>query len=91
MRQLTKFGPLMVSLASLGLGACETPTPPPSKAVAELLKPVPNYVLAPCWMQREWAADNARKKTAETGTVVVYRAPCDVDPKKPPAESPATS
>ena len=78
----------MICLASL-LAGCETPTPPPSKAVAELLKPVPNYVEAPCWMQREWAADNSRKKTAETGKVVIYKAPCDVDKKVKP--EPATS
>ena len=68
-------------------GLFETQTPRPSKAVSELLKPVPNYDKAPCWMQKEWAADNSRKKTAETGKTTVYKAPCVIDPKPEPKTS----
>lgn len=61
--------------------------PPPSKAVAELLRPVPVYDKAPCWMQKEWSADNSRKKTAEAGKPVVYLPPCVTDkPKIAPDE-----
>lgn len=60
-----------------------TPTPSPSKAVAELLKPVPVYDKAPCWMQKEWSADNSRKKTAETGKVTAYAPPCVTDKATP--------
>lgn len=67
--------------ACAGSGATQTPSP--SKAVAELLKPVPVYDKAPCWMQKAWSADNSRKKTAETGKVVAYAPPCVADKKKP--------
>jgi hypothetical protein len=77
-------------LPILLLGACATQTPAPSSNVlAGVLKPVPNYSRAPCDMQREWAAHNSRVASVEKGATVVYKAPCDVDPKpRAPAASP---
>ena len=86
---------LLAGLLILPLAGCATQTPPPSnQAIASLLKPVPNYEKAPCWMQREWAQDNSRKASVETNGVVSYKAPCDVDPAPkaaPAAAGPKTS
>lgn len=69
-------------LPILLLGACATQTPAPSSNVlAPVLKPVPNYTAAPCDYQREWAAHNSRVASIHEGREVVYKAPCDVDPK----------
>ena len=65
-----------------------TQTPLPSKAVAELLRPVPVYEGAPCWMQKRWSADNSRKRTAATGKVTVYAPPCVTDKPKNEAAKP---
>jgi hypothetical protein len=40
-------------------------------------------------MQREWAADNSRKASAAKGDIVVFKAPCDVDPPPPMASQSA--
>lgn len=70
-------------------GWFETPTASPSKAVGALLKQVPVYDKAPCWMQKEWSADNSRKATAQAGKEVAYVPPCVFDkPKKPDPASP---
>lgn len=93
MQRLRAFVTLTLSLALLPLGGCagwfETPTPSLSdgKAVGALLKPVPVYEKAPCWMQKEWSADNSRKAAAG-GKKVVYAPPCVFDEKKAPKTSP---
>ena len=75
---------LLGLLATLPLAACATQTPDPSSnMVTKLFRPVPNYSAAPCEMQREWAAHNSKVASIEAGRAVVYKAPCDVDPKKP--------
>jgi hypothetical protein len=40
-------------------------------------------------MQKEWSADNSRKKTAETGKVIAYAPPCVTDKKQ--ENKPATN
>jgi hypothetical protein len=90
------FARLTLCLALPSLGGCagwfETQTPSLSdgKAVSELLKPVPVYDKAPCWMQKEWSADNTRKEAAAGGKKV-FAPPCVFDkkePKKVPASPP---
>jgi hypothetical protein len=85
------FARLTIVLAPLLLGGCagwfETQTPSLSDgaAVGALLKPVPVYEKAPCWMQKEWSADNTRKAAAR-GSDKVFAPPCVYDPpKKVPA------
>lgn len=97
MRRLKKFARLMPVLALPSLAGCagwfETQTPSLSngKAVGALLKPVPVYEKAPCWMQKEWSADNTRKAAA-AGKKDVYAPPCVFDkPKQAPASEPKTS
>jgi hypothetical protein len=94
MLRLTTFAKLMLCLALPSLGGCagwlETQTPSLSdgKAVSELLKPVPVYDKAPCWMQKDWSADNTRKAAA-AGSKKVFAPPCVFDPpKKVPASPP---
>lgn len=82
---------LLASLPILGLAACATPTPPPSSgAAAQIFDPVPVYEKGPCWMQRKWSAHNSKVDTLKQGREVVYKPPCDVDPKPkaPPAAKP---
>lgn len=90
MSRLGKFARLAIGLTTSLLAGCAewsaTQTPLPSKAVVELLKPVPVYDKAPCWMQRRWSADNSRKQTAATGKVTVYAPPCVTDKPKEAAK-----
>jgi hypothetical protein len=71
----------LVVLPILLLGACATHTPPSSDVLAKVLNPVPNYALAPCEMQRKWAAHNSTVDSIKSGAIVVYKAPCDADGK----------
>lgn len=73
---------LLLSLATLHLAGCATPTPSSSKAVKRIFEPVPNYESAPCEYQRKWAAHNSKVATLKAGKEVVYKAPCDVDKPK---------
>jgi hypothetical protein len=79
--------PLAV-LPILLLAGCATHTPPSSDVLAKVLNPVPNYALAPCEMQRKWAAHNSTVDSIKSGSIVVYKAPCDVDAGKPVAAIP---
>ncbi len=98
MQRLRTFATLTLVLALPSLGGCagwfETQTPSLSdgKTVGALLKPVPVYDKAPCWMQKEWSADNTRKAAA-AGKKAVYAPPCVFDnPKQVPASpEPKTS
>jgi hypothetical protein len=78
----------LVVLLILPLGACATHTPPSSDVLTQVLNPVPNYALAPCEMQRKWAAHNSTVDSIKSGSIVVYKAPCDAD-GKPVASVPA--
>lgn len=97
LRQIA-FARLMLVPVLLLQGGCagwfETQTPSLSsgRTVGELLKPVPVYDKAPCWMQKEWSADNTRKAAA-AGKKDVYAPPCVFDkPKQAPASpEPKTS
>ena len=88
MQRLKRSGTLKLALAMLSLGGCagwfETQTPSLSdgKAVGALLTPVPVYSKAPCWMQKEWSADNTRKAAA-AGKKDAYAPPCVYDKPKP--------
>jgi hypothetical protein len=98
MQRLKAFARLTLCLALPSLGGCagwfETQTPSLSdgKAISELLKPVPVYDKAPCWMQQEWSADNTRKAAAG-GKKEAYAPPCVFDPpkKEPVTPEPKTS
>lgn len=50
-------------------------------------KPIRNSRYAPCTVQRDIAAHNSVYDTLKTKKEVVYKAPCDTDPKP---EKPAT-
>lgn len=81
---------LLASLATAGCAGSSTQVP----ATTEILKELPrvsNSRAAPCRLQREVAAQNSYLATVEAGKVIVYQAPCDVDPKPkaPPAAKPA--
>ena len=77
-------------LATLALGACETPTLLTKTGALEAFKPIQNSAVAPCPMQRDVAEHNSRYDTIKKGKPTIYKAPCDVDKKSAPAE-PATS
>lgn len=48
---------------------------------------VQNSTEAPCWLQRQIAAQNSYVDTIKAQAEAVYKAPCDVDPpKKHPAK-----
>lgn len=93
MRLQLTFARLLPCLAALSLGGCagwfETQTPSPSNGatVSELLKQVPVYDKAPCWMQKAWSEDNTRKEKAAGGKKV-FAPPCVYDPPKKPDPQP---
>jgi anti-sigma-K factor RskA len=68
---------LAVSLATLALGACATPTALTTKVALEAFKTIPNSKSAPCVMQRAVAAHNSTYDTLKTGKETVYKAPSD--------------
>lgn len=83
---------LALSLATLALGACETPSQLTKGGALGAFKPIQNSALAPCPMQRDVAEHNSRYQSVKTGKPVVYKAPCDVDKAKAaPPDDPKTS
>ena len=45
---------------------------------------VENSAKAPCWQQRQIAAQNSYVETVKAGKETVYAAPCDLKPSTPP-------
>lgn len=76
----------LLLLASLSLAGCagkETPLPATTKILDELPK-VENSPRAPCWQQKQIAAQNSYLATVKNdGKEVVYVAPCVVDKPQP--------
>lgn len=87
--------PALVILTGLALGACETLPPSSSKPSPDLrsfvenVPRVKNSPAAPCWQQKEIAAQNAYLDSVLAGKPRSYHAPC-LDKKPTPAE-PKTS
>lgn len=78
-------------MLSLGLSGCagsSIPIPLTKPGALEAFQPISNSAKAPCKMQRDVAAHNSAYDTLKTGKPVVYKAPCDLAPKKkaPPAK-----
>lgn len=64
------------------LAGCATPTPSLTNGGAlAAFKNIPNSPKAPCDMQKAVAEHNSRYDTLKNGKEVVYKAPCQVDPK----------
>ena len=73
---LNRRAALAISLATLSLAACATPTPSLTTKVAlESFKPIPNHSAAPCLMQRAVAEHNSKYDTLKSGKLTVYKAP----------------
>ena len=67
------------------LQACagpETPLPATTK-ILDGMPRVHNSTKAPCRLQIEIAAQNSYVDTVMTKREIVYKAPCEVDPKRP--------
>lgn len=76
-------------LLSLCLTACadkETQLPATTKILDDLPR-VANSTKAPCRMQKEVAAQNSYLDSIKRGGEVVYKAPCEVDPKPVPPKT----
>ncbi len=72
-------------LSVLLLPACaahETPLPATTK-ILDGMPRVHNSTKAPCRLQIEIAAQNSYVDTVLTKRETVYKAPCEIDPKKP--------
>lgn len=60
---------------------------PATTKVLDKMPRVQNSTKAPCWLQRQIAAQNSYVDTIKAQAEAVYKAPCDVDPpKKHPAK-----
>lgn len=78
-----RYKPASALLIALLLPACAgnaTPLPGTTKLLDELPR-VANSTAAPCRMQREVASQNSYLATIKEQREVIYKAPCDIDPK----------
>jgi hypothetical protein len=83
--------PLAFGGCSLGLmGGSAIPLPVTTKVIDDLPR-VSNSPVAPCWQQRQVAAQNSYLATVRVGVETVYAAPCDVDKPTPGAMAQAKS
>ena len=78
---------LLLPLLMAACSASETPAPLTTRVLDELPR-VSNSPLAPCWQQKQIAAQNGFIDAIKLQRDVVYRAPCAVD-KPAPAPVPA--
>jgi hypothetical protein len=60
----------------------EIQTPATTKILDDLPR-VQNSTLSPCWQQQQIAAQRSYIATVLTKRDTVYKAPCEIDPKKP--------
>ena len=67
---------------ALGLAGCETPMFVTTKGALDSFRPLTMSRKDTCGTQREIAEHNSRYDTLKTGKETVYRAPCDIDPKR---------
>jgi len=71
-------------LIALAIPACADPSTqlPGTSVQLEKLPRVDNSREAPCWQQRQIAAQNSYIATIQTSKETVWKAPCEVDQKK---------
>lgn len=80
--RLQKASALLLALFLPACAGYETPLPATTKILDDMPR-VRNSTQAPCWQQIEIAAQNSYVDTVLTKREMVYKAPCEVDPKKP--------
>ena len=81
---------VMLPLALLISGCAGSATPlPATTKILDKLPRVSNSPKSPCWQQQEIAAQNSYLASVKAQKTVVYKAPCEFDPK--PAEGKPTS
>ena len=83
---LASLLPLLLLTSGCAGGA--TPLPGTTKLLDDLPR-VQNSAKAPCWQQKQIAAQNSYLATIKAKKTVVYHAPCLVDP--PASEAKPTS
>lgn len=71
---------LLLALTTAACAGNETRLPDTTELLDKLPK-VNNSPKAPCWQQRQVAAQWSYLHTIEQKKEVVYKAPCDSDPK----------
>lgn len=75
-------GGLLLALLLQACAAPETPLPATTR-ILDGMPRVANSTRAPCWQQQQIAAQNSYIDTVLTKREAVYKAPCEIDPKKP--------
>ena len=83
--RLNQASALLLSLLLPACAGSGIPTPVTTK-ILDTLPRVHNSPSAPCWQQKEIAAQNSYVDTVTTQREVVYKAPCEVDTKKAPVK-----
>jgi hypothetical protein len=73
---------LLLALCLPACAAYETPLPATTK-ILDGMPRVHNSTKAPCRLQKEIAAQNSYVDTVLNKREVVYKPPCEFDPKKP--------
>ena len=76
---------LLLALLTSGCGGFVTPLPGTTELI-DKLPAVQNSTKSPCWQQRQIAAQGSYVETIRQKQEVVFKAPCDVDKKKPEAK-----
>jgi hypothetical protein len=79
---LAKASVLLIALLLQACAAQETQLPATTR-VLDSLPRVQNSAKAPCWQQKQIAAQNSYLDTVIEKKDAVYKAPCEIDPKKP--------
>ena len=69
---------LLTALLMQACAASETPLPATTKVLDDLPR-IQNATKAPCWQQRQIAAQNSYLATIKERSEIVLKAPCDVD------------
>lgn len=71
-------------LSALLIPACadQSTQPPATSILLERLPRVDNSRSAPCWQQKQIAAQNSYIDTVKNNKEAVYKAACDVEPKQ---------
>lgn len=87
---MTKPSRLLIALAlplvTAGCAGSAIPIPLTSDGALKAFKPIANSSAAPCVIQKDIAAHNSAYDTLKLKQAVTYKAPCEVDKKKPEAK-----
>jgi hypothetical protein len=78
---------LALPLAIAGCAGSGIPIPLTEDGALKAFKPIANSSQAPCAMQKDVAEHNSAYDTLKTKQPVSYKAPCEVDKKKPEAKT----